>query len=89
MTCTVAIASSEGTIFSKTVGGAAGSTYYSLRYPAYGSTGVALGFTDSTGTTTNSVYVPLVVASKVTAVVTGVTPAAGTNAVVVTLNVTK
>jgi hypothetical protein len=89
MTCTVSITSSEGTIFSKTVGGAAGSTYYSLRYPAYGSTGVALGFTDSTGTTTNSVYVPLALASKVTAVTTGVLPASGTNAVVVQLNVNK
>lgn len=89
MTCTVAITSSEGTIFSKTVGGAAGNTYYSLRYPMYGSTGVALGYTDSTGTTTNSVYGPLSVAGKVTAVITGSTPASGTNAVVVRLNVIK
>jgi len=87
MTCTVAVTSSEGTIFSKTCGGAAGSSYYTLRYPTYGSTGVALGFTDSTGTTTNTVYGALAVASKVTAVITGVLPASGTNAVGVQLNV--
>ncbi len=89
MTCTVAITSSEGTIFSKTVGGAAGNQYWTLRYPTYGSTGTALGFTDSTGTTTNVVYGSLGVASKVTAVITGSTPASGTNTVVVRLNVNK
>jgi hypothetical protein len=83
MTCTVAITSSEGTIFSKTVGGAAGSSYYELRYPAYGSTGSALTFD------TNVVYTALSVASKVTAVTTGVAPASGTNTVVVQLNVKK
>jgi len=87
MTCTVAITSSEGTIFSKTVGGAAGNQYFTLRYPTYGSTGSALTFTDSTGSMTNAVYGPLVIASKVTAIITGSTPASGTNTVSVFLNV--
>ena len=88
-TCTVVIASSEGTIFTKTVSGAAGNYYYTLRYPAYGSTGSALGFTDSTGTITNAVVAPLAVASKVTAIITRVAPTAITNTIAVQLNVNR
>jgi hypothetical protein len=81
MTCTVAVTSSEGTIYSGTVGGGAGNTHYLLRYPAYSSAGAVLS--------TNVVYAPLTIASKVSAVITGVLPASGTNAVVVQLNVNK
>jgi hypothetical protein len=83
MTCTVSVASSEGTIFSKTVtgGASAATTYYSLRFPAYDSAGNVLN--------TNVLMVPLTVASKVTATLTGVLPASATNAVVVQLNVNK
>ena len=88
-TCTVSIVSSEGTIFNKTVSGAAGNYYYPLRYPAYGSTGVALGFTDSTGTITNAVVAPLAIASKATAIITRVAPTSITNTIVVQLNVNK
>lgn len=89
MTCTVAVTSSEGTIFSGTVSGAAGNQYYTLRYPTYSSAGAALGFTDSTGSRTNVVYAPLTIASKVSAVITGVEPISGTNTLVVQLNVNK
>jgi hypothetical protein len=81
MTCTVAITSSEGTIFSKTVGGAAGNSYFPVVAPVYGSDGGIL----ATGTFMR----PLVIASKVTAVITGVLPASGTNTVVADLNVIK
>jgi hypothetical protein len=90
MTGTVVITSAEGTIFSKTITGAAGSQYYSLLYPEYGSTGSALTKNESTSVT-NAIMGRLVVAGKVTAVMTqtGDTATGCTNALVVRINVIK
>jgi hypothetical protein len=84
MTCSVVVASSEGTIYSKTnFGGAAGTTYVPMVVPQYDSGGTAL--TNLAGV----VYQRLTLASKVTSVITGVQPLVGTNTVVVRLNVLK